>query len=125
MIEMTKRILIVEDEPITAMSEKQMLVNLGHEVTDIVLTGESAVQRAGVSKPDVVLMDIKLIGEMDGTEASLKIIDRYKIPVIFVTAFGSKKKSKSLRYPPPQSIGYIVKPFTQEDLGSEIRRLVG
>ncbi len=120
-----KRIMIVEDETITSMSEQQMLENLGYEVTGIALTGEVAVRRAGVDKPDLVLMDIILMGGMDGREATLRIRELYQIPVIYVTAFGDKETSGSLKTAPPEGIGYIVKPFTEEELGSEIERLIG
>ncbi len=68
-----KRILIVEDDPIISMSEHQIMENLGYEVTGIALSGEAAVQKVGVYKPDLVLMDIILMGDMDGREAALKI----------------------------------------------------
>ncbi len=120
-----KRILIVEDEPMTALTEKQMLETLGYEVTGIALSGEDAVERVGVDKPDLVLMDIMLMGHMDGREATLKIRELYQTPVVYVTAFGVKDASKSLKTPPPEGIGYVVKPFTEEELGSEIERLIG
>ncbi len=122
---MKKRILIVEDEPITALSEQQMLKDLGYEVTGIALTGEAAVQRAGADKPDLILMDIQLLGDMDGREATRKIRELHQIPVVYVTAFGDKKTSLSLKTPPPEGIGYVVKPFTKEELESEIKRLMG
>ncbi len=122
---MKKRIMIVEDEPMTSMSEKQMLENLGYDVTGIALSGEVAVQMAGADKPDFVLMDIILMGGMDGREATLKIQELYQIPVIYVTAFGDKDTSNIQKIPPPEGIGYVVKPFTEEELGSEIKRLIG
>ncbi len=120
-----KRIQIVEDEPMTSMTEHQMLANLGYEVTGIALSGEAAVHYADVDRPDLVLMDIKLMGDMDGREAASKIRELHQIPVVYVTAFGDKETSKSLTTPPPEGIGYIVKPFTEEELGSEIKRLIG
>jgi len=122
---MKKRILIVEDEPMTSLSEQQMLKNLGYEVTGIALSGEDAVQRVGVDKPDLVLMDIKLMGDMDGREAALKIRELHQIPVIYVTALGDKETSKAGKFTVPEGFGYIVKPFTEEELESEIKRLIG
>ena len=122
---MRKRILIVEDETMTSMTEQQMLDNLGYEVAGIALSGETAIQRAGAEKPDLVLMDIVLMGEMDGREATMKIRELYDIPVIYVTALGDKDTSNSLKTTPPEGIGYVVKPFTEEELGSEISRLIG
>ena len=119
-----KRILIVEDEPMTSMDEERMLENLGYEVTGIALSGEIAVQRAGIDKPDLVLMDIILMGGMDGREATKKIQELYQTPVVYVTAFGDKEASKHLNTSPPEGIGYVVKPFTEEELKSEIERLI-
>lgn len=120
-----KRILIVEDQGITAMNEEQIIRDLGYEVIGIVMTGEAAVERAGSDRPDAILMDIKLAGEMDGRAAALKIQELYQIPVVYVTAYGSKEQSKSLNVPKPEGIGYIVKPFTAEELESELKRLIG
>ncbi len=120
-----KRILIVEDDPIISMSEHQIMVNLGYEVAGIALSGEAAVHMAGTDKPDLVLMDIMLFGDMNGQEANQKIQESHQIPVVFVTAHGSKEQSKSLKTPLPEGIGYVVKPFSEDELGSEIKRLIG
>ncbi len=120
-----KRILIVEDLAITAMDEAQIMRDLGYEVTGIAMSGESAVEQAGRDRPDVVLMDIMLAGKMDGREATVKIRNLYQIPVVYVTAYGDKETSLSLKTPPPEGIGYIVKPFTEEELKREIERLIG
>ena len=120
-----KRILIVEDDPMISLSELQIMENLGYEVTGIALSGEAAVHMAGTDKPDLVLMDIVLFGDMNGREANQKIQESHQIPVVFVTAHGSKEQSKSLKTPPPEGIGYVVKPFSEDELGSEIKRLIG
>ena len=122
---MKKRILIVEDDPMISLSEHQIMENLGYEVTGIALSGEAAVHMAGTDKPDLVLMDIMLFGDMNGREANQKIQESHQIPVVFVTAHGSKEQSKSLKTPPPEGIGYVVKPFSKDELGSEIKRLIG
>ncbi len=120
-----KHILIVEDQGITALDEAQIMQDLGYEVTGIAMTGEAAVEQAGRDRPDVVLMDIMLAGKMDGREATVKIRKLYQIPVIYVTAFGDKKSSKDGQIKVPEGIGYIVKPYTKEELASEIERLMG
>ncbi len=120
-----KRILIVEDQGITAIDEHQIMTDLGYEVTGIAMTGENAVQQAGMDRPDVVLMDIMLAGEMDGREAAKKIRELYQIPVVFVTAFGDKKTSTAGNLNVPEGVGYIVKPYTPKELESEIERLIG
>ena len=99
--------------------------DLGYEVTGIAMTGEAAVEQAGRDRPDVVLMDIMLVGKMDGREAALKIRELYQIPVVYVTAYGDKKTSKAGKFTVPEGFGYIVKPYTKEELESEIKRLIG
>ncbi len=120
-----KRILIVEDQGIIAIDEAQIMRDLGYEVTGIAMTGEAAVEQAGRDSPDVVLMDIMLVGKMHGREAALKIQELYQIPVVYVTAYGDKKTSKAGNFTAPEGFGYIVKPYTKEELESEIKRLIG
>jgi CheY-like chemotaxis protein len=107
------------------MDEQGIMRDLGYEVTGIAMTGEDAVEQAGRDKPDIVLMDIMLTGEMDGREATKKIQELYQISVVYVTAYGNKETSKSLKIPPPEGIGYVVKPHTAEELQNEIERLIG
>jgi CheY-like chemotaxis protein len=120
-----KRVLIVEDQGIIALDEVEIVRDLGYEVTGIALTGESAVDQAGRDRPDLVLMDIMLPGKMDGRQAAAKIRERHEIPVIFVTALGDKKTAQSGKMNLPDGVGYIVKPFSRQELKDEIRRLIG
>ncbi|MDP6786603.1 MAG: response regulator [Rhodospirillales bacterium] len=120
-----KRILIVEDESIIAMDEAQIVGDLGYEVIGLVMTGEEAVEQAGRDKPDLVLMDIKLPGEMDGRDATRKIRELYRIPVIYVTAHRVWKRWEPQDAPLPEGIGHVSKPFTRSELKTEIERLIG
>lgn len=120
-----KRVLIVEDQGIAAIDQACIVDNLGYDITGIAISGEEAIEQAGREKPDLILMDIVLAGEMDGRKAALEIQKLYQIPVIFVTAHGSKAASKSLKIAPPDGIGYVVKPYTVDELKGEIERLVG
>ena len=79
---MNERILIVEDEAITALDLKYSLEELGYEIVDTVDTGQDAIESAAESVPDVVLMDIKLKGDMEGIEAA-EIISELRIPIIY------------------------------------------
>src|SRR5207249_708974 len=79
-------ILISEDEIMVARDLEQRLLKFGYQVADIVDTGEEAVQKAATLHPDLVLMDIRLRGEMDGVAAAVQIRSACKTPVIFVTA---------------------------------------
>ena len=75
------RILIVEDEAIIAMEMENQLQGLGYEVTSIVDTGENAIKKAEEDKPDLMLMDIRIKGEMDGIAAAEAIRSQFGILV--------------------------------------------
>lgn len=113
-----RRILIVEDEAIIAMELRETLQHLGYSVVGSELRGEDAVPAAGKLRPDVVLMDIHLKGKMDGIEAADRIARRYDIPVIYITAHSDHETlSRAIR---SQPYGYIIKPFNERDLYSNI-----
>lgn len=84
---MPARILIVEDEQIIAADLRNKLQRLGYEVVGIAIDGEEAVHMAEQVRPDLVLMDVQLEGEMTGTQAAQIIQERTGAPVIFITAF--------------------------------------
>ena len=81
------RILVVEDEQIVAFDLKRRLERLGYTVPALLATGEEAIQQSADLQPDLVLMDIKLKGDMDGIEAAQEIRDRLGIRVVYLTAF--------------------------------------
>ena len=120
-----KRILVVEDQAIIAMDEQQIVSDLGYAVTGFAMTGEDAIQQAGRDRPDLVLMDIQLMGDMDGREAASQIREMYQIPVLFVTAYGDKQSSVAGNFTVPAGYGYIVKPYSKQEFESEIKRLIG
>ncbi len=108
------KIMIVEDEWITADDIKMSLQSLGYTITSLSSSGEEAIQNAEKDKPDLVLMDIVLQGEMDGIEAAHQIRSRFHIPVIYLTAYADDKVLARAKITEP--FGYIVKPFLSEDL---------
>jgi PAS domain S-box-containing protein len=112
------KILVVEDEAIIAKDLKRRLENQGYDVSSVVPTGEDAIERAGKDAPDLVLMDIVLIGEIDGIEAAEQIRSRYDIPVIYVTAYADEKVLERAKLTEP--FGYIIKPFEDRELRSAI-----
>jgi CheY-like chemotaxis protein len=107
-------IMIVEDEWITADDLRMSLQSLGYTVTSMVSSGEEAIKKAEGDRPDLVLMDIVLKGEMDGIEAASQIRSCYNIPIIYLTAYADEKILERARITEP--FGYIVKPFVNEDL---------
>jgi CheY-like chemotaxis protein len=109
-----KQILVVEDEVITGMDIQQRLISLGYKVPAIVCSGEEAILKAKENKPDLILMDINLKGEMDGFEAASKIHSFSDIPVIYLTAFSDAKTLERAKITEPYA--YIMKPFKDREL---------
>src|ERR1700683_5094331 len=83
---MPAKILIVEDERITAEDLRDILTDLGHTVTGSVASGAEAIAQAEQNPPDLALMDIRIKGEMDGTETARILRERFNIPVVYLTA---------------------------------------
>ncbi len=112
------RILIVEDENITALDIRNKLEDYGYELIGTVATGEKAIEMtAGPDKPDLVLMDIVLKGKMDGIETARTFRDM-GIIVIFLTGYMDRDILEKARQVHPS--GYILKPFKSEDLYATI-----
>ena len=86
---MSRRVLIVEDEVIVADDLDWKVKQLGYEVVGIAASGEEAIPLAELERPDVVLMDIQLQGEMSGTEAARSIHLKTGAAIIYVTAFAA------------------------------------
>src|SRR5438477_11556230 len=108
---MAARILIVEDEQITAEDLRDILTDLGYTVVDVVATGPDAIARAEATKPDLALMDIRIKGNMDGTETARVLRERFNIPVVYLTAHADNDTLKRAKVAEP--LGYITKPFQE------------
>ena len=108
------KIMIVEDEWIAAEDTRNRLQDLGYTVSSLASTGKEAIQKAEEDKPDLVVTDIVLEGEMDGIEVAKQIYARFGIPFIYLTAYADDKILERIKITEP--FGYIVKPFTNEDL---------
>jgi hypothetical protein len=112
------RILIVEDESIVALNIKNRLEGLGYAVVATSSSGEAAIQIVAQSLPDLVLMDIKLKGTIDGIEAAAQIRAHFQIPVVYLTAFSDEETVERAKLTEPY--GYILKPFEARDLCTTI-----
>jgi PAS domain S-box-containing protein len=109
-----RKILIVEDEVVVGIDLQAKLTKLGFEVTKVVRHGEKALDAAARENPDLVLMDIRLKGVMDGIEAAALIWNRLGIPVVFLTAYADDKTlSRAIEVIP---FGYLKKPIMLEEL---------
>ncbi len=115
---MPNRIMLVEDESIVAMDVQQRLAQLGYQVVAHAVSGEQAIRLAGETQPDLILMDIKLRGAVDGIEAARQIRSYRETPIIYLTAFADDNTIK--RASLTQAYGYLIKPFEDRELHSAI-----
>ncbi|MBU4534986.1 MAG: response regulator [Euryarchaeota archaeon] len=111
---MKPRILIVEDEAITALEIKHNLHNWGYEVVGQASKAEVAIEMAQKLRPDLILMDINLQGDINGLEASRRILKFLDIPIIFITAHGNQDYMEQAR--DTGALYYIIKPFQNHEL---------
>lgn len=112
------RILIVEDEAIAAENIAGRLRQQGYDVVGIVDSGTEAIKEASIIKPDLILMDIMLKGELDGIAAAVEISKRSPIAVVFMTAFGDESTLQRAKIAEP--FGYLIKPFKSHELRATV-----
>lgn len=89
-----KKVLIVEDEALAALALRGQLEIWGYEVCGPAVSGEESVGRAVTEQPDVILMDVKLKGRMDGIEAAREILSRFEVPIIFISGYSGNEIRK-------------------------------
>lgn len=109
------RILLIEDEAVTALAIRKMLENLGYQVADILQSGEEALGKIEQLNPDLIIMDITLSGKIDGIEAAIQINKNRRIPIVYLTANSDhaviQRAKKATHY-----YGYLLKPVSGIDL---------
>jgi len=110
------KILIVEDEAIVARDIALQVQAMGYTVLGCTALGEEAIDLAGMWRPDLVLMDIQLAGEMDGIVAARTIREQFAIPVVFLTAYAADDILERAKLTEP--FGYILKPFSERELST-------
>ncbi|TGM12047.1 response regulator [Leptospira selangorensis] len=111
-------VLLVEDEVIIAMLIRRELKKIGYNVIDLATSGEEAIQITKEDRPDLILMDITLAGEMDGITAASEIKKNGDIPIIFVTGYQDRATRERAALTKP--LGYFVKPLQIDQLKSLI-----
>ena len=112
------RILVAEDDVIVGQDIEESLRGLGYEVAGLVRTGEEAVQAARELAPDLVLMDIRMPGLIDGVEAADRILEHMEVPVVYLTAYSDDSTVTRAKETGP--FGYLVKPFDDRELKTSI-----
>ncbi len=108
------RILVAEDERIIAKDIQTTLEALGYEIPEVVSVAEEVVEKADELRPDLVLMDIQLSGDLDGVEAAARIRGHLQIPVVFLTAHSEDATLDRAKLTEPY--GYLVKPVNEREL---------
>ncbi|MGK0185654.1 MAG: PAS domain S-box-containing protein [Verrucomicrobiales bacterium] len=113
-----RRILVVDDERIVAEDISECLLGMDCEVVDTAISGMQAIELAHRYRPDLIMMDITLQGEMDGIEAATKIREQLGISCVFLTAYSDAAfldRAKQV-----QPAGYIVKPFDESGIRAAV-----
>lgn len=115
-----KKVLIVEDEMIISLMMERLVRNMGHQVIGKPDTGEEAVDIALRERPDIILMDIRLKGELDGIDAMQRINEEHTIPVIFIT--GNSDQLSLSRLIDYDHVEFLTKPITSNELNRTLSR---
>lgn len=115
-------VLVVEDESIVSKDIQHSLKKLGYNVVGAASTGEKAIELAAETKPDIVLMDIMLKGELTGIDAAEAIRKASKIPVVYLTAYADEGTLAKAKVTEPY--GYIIKPFKEIDIHTSIEMAI-
>ena len=116
------RILIVEDEALTVSALKRELVTLGYEIAGTVDNAEDAMKSAETNRPDLVLMDIHLVGPLSGIVAAVAIRGLLQLPVVFLTAHADDKTVTNAVH--TGAFGYVIKPYTTTGLKAAIKTAI-
>ena len=113
------QLLIVEDELLLGKRLAHQLQALGYAVTDIVASGQEALERAESNPPDLVLMDIALKGDRDGIETAAQLRERADIPLVYLTAYADE--ATLARAEATGAYGYLLKPYKERELHATIK----
>jgi len=111
-------IVIVEDEYIVALDIRSFLERSGYRVTGVFASGEDLLARLDELKPDLILMDIKIRGALDGVETARIVHERRHVPILLLTAYADDETVARAKITQP--FGYILKPFEERELKTAI-----
>jgi PAS domain S-box-containing protein len=113
------KLLIVEDEPIVALDLKQEVEQLGCEVIGVAESADEALVAAGVHRPDLALMDVRIVGSVDGIQTAGLLRAAYRVPVVFLTSYSDETTiARAAREMP---YGYLTKPFQSGELKATLQ----
>ncbi len=116
---MPATVVVVEDERIIALNLRQHLQKLGYRVPELAVNSTQALRAIQVHKPDIVLMDIHIEGEVDGIETAALANSKYRVPIIYLTAYSEESTLNRARQTHPY--GFLLKPFSERELHATIQ----
>ena len=108
------RIFVVEDESIVALELQQRIVDIGHSIAGVADNGKEAIEKVLKTKPDLILMDIHLKGDIDGIQTAQHILSKYRVPIVYLTAYSDDETVNRAKITSPH--GYLVKPIEDREL---------
>jgi len=113
------KVMIVEDESIVALDMQERLAALGYEVTASATSGETALREAAEIRPDVVLMDIRIQGPIDGIETAARLQAHDPVPIVYLTSYSDDATLERARATQPY--GFLIKPFSERELHATLQ----
>ena len=116
------KVLVVEDERVVALHLRQQLSRLGYVVPAMCTAGVQALRKIREIRPDIVLMDIHIEGDIDGIETAARIPNEFQVPVIYLTAYSEEATLERARETKPY--GYLLKPFSERELHAAIQMVL-
>ncbi len=111
-------VLVVEDEVLVGMELKEDLERLGYRVADVVPSGERVVEAVAASQPDIVLMDVRLEGGVDGIEAAYQARAEFEVPIIYLTAYSDRETLRRAAITEPSA--FLLKPYNERELAANV-----
>lgn len=111
-------ILVVEDEPLVGVELQEWLTDLGYSIPEVVEDGAQVAQAALKHQPDLILMDVRIRGSIDGVEAASQVRQNSDVPIIFLTAYSDPSTVARIAGVSPD--GYLLKPFREKELEANV-----
>ena len=116
------RVMVVEDERIVALNLQRRLTKLGYEISSVVTSGSEALRHINQDRPDIVLMDVNIEGDIDGIETASRIPEEYNLPVVYLTAYSEEATLQRARTTQPY--GFLLKPISERELHATIQMVL-
>jgi two-component system, response regulator PdtaR len=117
------RVLLVEDDLLIASQVEAALAEAGFDIIGVATTGEEAIALAGRERPDLAIVDVRLVGDRDGVDTALELFRSHGIRSIFATAYSDSESRQ--RAAPATPVGWLQKPYTMKSLIEMVRAAVG